>query len=166
MSTGLQILSKKVILYTLVFLLLVGIYIFELNWWAKKMADLKDQYQRKIELSLKTAELITRKRAIEDLTKKLQEELGFSLEEANQTLQANLPYLEKEKIKEVLTKKWSVTWQQTSPGKPPEAVMTLAPGDLPAFFQFLQAEKISFEVTDFKLEHQGDEVKLTFNFAY
>lgn len=166
MSGGLQILHKKVIIYTLIFVLLIGFYIFELKWLKSQIINLKGQYQDRVNLALKTSELIARKRNLEDLEKKLQNEIGLSLEKASQILQENLPFLQKIKIKESLAEKWFIDWQQNSSGEPPEAVVSLLPKDLPNFFHFLQTRKISYEVTNFRLEKQGVEFKLTLIFAH
>ncbi len=163
---GLQILYKRVLIFSAIFLIIIGVYFFELRWIVKKTENLEPKYQQTLALSLKATQLVAKKRSLEEFEKNLQSLLGLSLKDSTEVLNKNLPFLNKEKIKEVLEKDWKIEWTQESLGKAPEVKLTLAPEDLGEFLKFLEEKKILTEITEFKIEKVEKDLKLILKFAH
>lgn len=162
---GLRVLYKKIFVSTVIFLLILITYIIELYLFNDKIADLKTEYLQKIRSSEAISESLSRKREIDNFEKQLESNLNLSLAESVEVLQRQLPYVSKEKIKEVLENSWSIEWQQASLGKPPTAVVMLSLDELTDFLQFLQKQKLDAEISEFNLQSEGDQLKITLIFA-
>lgn len=141
-------------------------YGFVLNYFKNKINSLYLEYEKNLKILVESEQQTTKKRVFEEAERSLITKFGLSLNEMIEALKSNLPYLEKNYLKQVFQESKYNNFKFIQTEVNPQIKVTIDKSESANFLKFLKHKLIYPEITKLSFKPEGDQVIIQLEFEH